>query len=119
MDTLYDQHGAAIAYIDDDETSIYIYDGTPVAWVMDDSVYGHNGRYLGWIQEGWFYDRGGHPAFFTDYARGGPVKPARRARPARGARRARPARSAREARPARPACSLSWSDATGEAYFSQ
>jgi hypothetical protein len=74
---------------------------------------------LGWLENGWIFDRWGHHVFFTDKAQGGPAKPARQARPARGARGTRPARGAREARPARPARSLSWSSLSSEAFFEQ
>jgi len=119
MKTLYNRSGRAIAYIDDDGKSIYLYSGKPVAWISGDSVYSYSGRYLGWIQYGWFYDRNGNPAFFTDDATGGLARPARSAKPARGAKGARPARGAREARPARPARSLSWSEFSNEDYFDQ
>ena len=119
METLYNSNGQAVAYIDDDGEYIYLYSGQPVAWLSDESVYAYSGRYLGWVQNGWFYDRDGRPAFFTENASGGPAKPARAARPAKGARAARPARGAREARPAKPARSLSWSELSNEDYFGQ
>ncbi len=72
METLYNSNGIAVAYIDDDEESVYLYSGTPVGWLSDDSVYAYYGRYLGWLQNGWFYDRQGQLAFFTDNSTGGP-----------------------------------------------
>lgn len=119
METLYSSSGQAVAYIDVDGQSIYLYNGTPVAWISDDSVYSYSGHYLGWFENGWFYDTSGMPAFFTDHSSGGPTRPARAARPARGARSARPARAARQARPARPARSLSWSKHSNSGYFNQ
>ena len=117
MRTLYDHRGRPVAYVDRDDTSIYLYGGDPVAWLSRDSVYAYSGRYLGWTQNGWFYDRTGKPAFFTPEATGGPAKPAKQAKPARGGRGARPSRGGRESRPARPARSTTWSDLSGEAYF--
>ena len=117
MNTFYDSSGNAIAYIDDDETSIYLYDGTPVAWLADGSVYDYGGTYLGWMQDGWLYDRHGAPVFFTDESSGGPVRPARSARPARGARGVRPIRGIRELRPIKPLRSASWSDNSGSQFF--
>ncbi len=119
MNTLYDRNGKAIAYVYDDNEHIYLYNGKPVAFLRDEHVYSFGGKYLGWIHNGWFYDRNGKPAFFTQDSTGGPARPARQARPARSARQARPAKSAREARPARPARSLSWSDLSNESYFEQ
>jgi hypothetical protein len=119
MDALYDSRGYAIAYVDNDGTSIYLYDGSAVGWIDQVDVYAYTGRYLGWIQEGWFFDRAGNRAFFTDATKGGPTKPARVARPARADRAARRVRGTREAKPARPACALSWAPSSGIDYFSQ
>ena len=119
METFYNSKGEAIAYVDRDGKSIYLFNGKPVAWLSKNRVYGYNGRYLGWYQMGWVYDRAGKPALFTSEASGGPVRPARRARPARGARRARPARGARQAAPARPARSTAWSSLSGSYFFGQ
>ena len=83
-------HGLATAYVDDDGTTIYLYDGSAVGWIDNVDVYAYSGRYLGWMQEGWLFDRVGNRAFFMDATKGGPPKPARSARPARartGARR--------------------------------
>jgi hypothetical protein len=116
IETLYNSHGRAVAYIFDGEYA-YLYDGRPAAFLRDEHVYAFSGRYLGWLQDGWVFDRLGQRAFFTSEATGGPARPARNARPARGARQARPARGAREARPARPARSLHWSANSDESFF--
>jgi len=47
--TLLNIEGRAVAYIADDGISIYLYDGNPVAWIDNDTIWGYNGRYLGWI----------------------------------------------------------------------
>jgi hypothetical protein len=119
MLTFYSRNGRAIAYLDDDEESIFLINGHAAAWLKDNNIYSYSGKYLGWIENGWIYDRSGRCAFFTDNAVGGPAKPARSATPARGARSAQPAKGAREARPARPAKSLSWSEYSNDAYFSR
>jgi len=119
MDTLYDSRGHAIAYVDTDGTSIYLYDGSAVGWLDQADVYAYSGRYLGWVQEGWFFDRVGNRAFFTDATRGGPAKPSRAARPPRGDRAARRVRAEREPKPKRPACALSWAPSSGAEYFAQ
>ena len=119
MQTLYNVDGAAVAYIDDDGSSIYLYSGSPVGWMSDEYVYAYSGRYLGWMQNGWMYDRSGHPAFFTEGSSGGPVRPVRQVRPVRGVRAVRPVRGVREVRPVRPVRSLNWSALSGEDYFDQ
>jgi hypothetical protein len=116
IETLYNVQGRAIAYVYEGEY-IYLYDGTPAAFLNDEHIYDFGGKYLGWMQDGWTFDRRGNRVFFTEDATGGPARPARQARPARGARQARPARGARQARPAKPARSLSWSNMSDESFF--
>ena len=119
--TFYNQQGRAIAWVGDnqDYMSVFLYDGSPVAWISNESVYAYSGRHLGFIQDGWVRDHNGHAVFFTDDASGGPAKPARQARPARGSRGARPARGARQARPAKAARITSWSPLSDESFFRQ
>jgi 4-fold beta-flower domain-containing protein len=52
----------------------------PIAIVDDESVsvYGFDGRHLGWFVEGWIRDHHGACVYYTDHATGGPVRPARR-----------------------------------------
>ncbi|HKC69286.1 MAG TPA: hypothetical protein VKG26_13705 [Bacteroidia bacterium] len=119
MTTFYNKLGVALAYISDDNQYIYLYNGTPVAWLSDENIYAYSGRYLGWIVNGVAYDRNGNAAFFTENSSGGPVKPPRAPRPPRGPRGPRPPRGAREPRPPRPARSLSWSHLSNEKYFTQ
>ena len=108
-----------MAYLDDDGTSIYLYNGAPVAWLSDDSIYAYSGKFLGWFTDGWVIDRHGHRVFFTKDSRGGPVRPVRSVRPVRGVRRVRPVRGVREVRPVRPVKSLSWSNLSSESFFQQ
>jgi hypothetical protein len=110
----YDRHGRAIAFSDDDDEALYLWNGRPIAFLNDGKVYAYSGRFVGWFEHGWLRDRRARCVAFTEDAEGGPAKPARHARPARGVRRARPARGARQAAPARPARSTSWSDSTLE-----
>ena len=45
--------GAGVAYIDtEDDSTIYLWNGTPAAYLQGDTVYGFNGRHLGWFEEG-------------------------------------------------------------------
>lgn len=117
--TFYNSEGRAVAYLDDNGESIYLYDGTPVAWLSEDSIYSYSGRYLGWFQNGWVWDLNGHCVFFTDNATGGVGRPIRQVRPVRGVRSVRPVRGVREVRPVRPVKSLSWSNLSGESFFEQ
>ena len=53
--SLYDSVGEAVAYIDsDDELNIYLWRGKPVAYLEHISLYGFNGKHLGWFKDGGF-----------------------------------------------------------------
>jgi hypothetical protein len=69
---LYNVEGRAVAYVYEGKY-IYLYGGKPVAFFHDEHVYGFDGTYLGWIQNGWIFDRHGCGAFFTKEATGGPA----------------------------------------------
>ena len=116
MLTFYDSSGTAVAHLDDDGESLYLYDGEPVAWLSEGSVFAYSGSYPGWFEDGWIYDRSGSPALFTDDASGGPRKPVRAVR---GIRNVRAVRPVREVTPVRPVLSSSWSEVSGPEYFSQ
>ena len=63
--SLYDSEGEARAYIDyDEEATIFMWDGTPVAFVEKDGrdlcVFGFNGSFLGWYEDGVIYDKKGY-----------------------------------------------------------
>lgn len=117
--TFYNVEGRNIAWSSgtQDYPTIFLLDGTPVAWIADNALYDYSGNYLGWFQDGWVRDRAGNAVFFTAEATGGPVKPARQARPVRGANTAHPVRGTREVQPTRPARTSSWSLLSDESFF--
>lgn len=63
--TLFDKEGEPRAYIDyDQEATIFMWDGTPVAFVEKDGdelcIFGFNGDFLGWYEDGLVYDKKGY-----------------------------------------------------------
>lgn len=119
MIAFHNQRGRAIAYIAEDGASIYLFRGTPVAYIANGKLYAYSGRFLGWFENGWFYDRDNRPALFSARASGGPLKPLRALKPLRGIRSIRPIRGVRELTPLRATRSLAWSDLSGSEYFEQ
>ena len=71
----WNQQGRPVAYIDDDDQSIYLWDGSPVAWIDGDAIYSYSVRFLGWLWDGWVRNLDGDCVFFTEFASGGPVRP--------------------------------------------
>lgn len=63
--TLFDSQGQAAAYVADDGSTIYLWDGEPVAYIDGDDVYGFNGRHLGWWESGTVYDSQGYATGYT------------------------------------------------------
>ena len=64
--SLFDKRGKPIAYIaDDGESTIYLWDGRPVAYLHDEHVYGFNGKHLGWYENGVVRDSEGAKIGFT------------------------------------------------------
>lgn len=63
--SLYDSNGEARAYIDfNKDATIFLWDGTPVAFIENNynniCVFGFNGRFLGWYENGIIYDKQGY-----------------------------------------------------------
>lgn len=71
--TLFDSDGKATAYIDASNKTmpIYLWSGEPVAYLYHSqyqncfSVYGFNGKHLGWFQDGLLIDHQGYIAGFV------------------------------------------------------
>jgi hypothetical protein len=114
---LWDLHGEAVAYIDDDQESIFLQDGTPVAWLSGNCVYTYRGKLLGWLREGWIFGPDGKCVLFTERSQPGAVKPFRQPPEDRGDRGMRPSRDVRE--PARKRCGRStvWSSTSARSFF--
>ncbi len=111
--TLYDGSGHAIAYIAfDKDATIYMWDGTPVAYLHGDNiyseteVYGFNGNHLGWFSVGIVYDTQGDRVGFTKST----CPYATYAEFAKYAKYAKPAKMAREAPHSKPTFTVTLSN---------
>jgi hypothetical protein len=63
--SLFDSQGDARAYIDfEEDATIFMWDGTPVAFLDKDGddicVFGFRGGFLGWYENGMIYDKNGY-----------------------------------------------------------
>ena len=109
--SLYDSKGDACAYIDlDDEMNIYLWDGTPVAFLEKDGneicIFGFNGRFLAWYENGIVYDNKG----YVIAAKKGVVNMIYRIEPIKGLQRITPLKSITQLVPMQPMLRDSWSD---------
>jgi hypothetical protein len=72
--SLFNYEGKAEAYVAlDEELTIYLWSGKPVAYLEADDaggfhVYGFNGKHLGWFVKGVIWDHGGKAACATEDA---------------------------------------------------
>ncbi|MFB8676931.1 4-fold beta flower protein [Enterococcus gallinarum] len=114
----YDHNGKPIAYLSDDK-HIFLFSGEPVAYFSDDSIYGFNGKYLGWFKDGWIIARDGTRVFFTENSIGGPMKPMKKMKPIKSMKQMKPMKSIKEIKPIKSITSLSWSTLSGTSFFKQ
>lgn len=64
---LFNRAGAAVAYVDgEDGSTIYLWGGAPVAYLDGTSIFGFNGRHIGWFEDGVVRDGRGERAGFTE-----------------------------------------------------
>ncbi len=55
--TLFNQLGEPEAYIDrTKENTIFLWNGKPVAYILEDAVYSWEGEHIGWFEDDVFYD---------------------------------------------------------------
>lgn len=116
--TFYDSTGKPIAYLSDDNTHIYLFNGKAVAYLYDEAVYSYNGKQLGWFEEGWVRDLNGHCVFFTEITNGvGPIKPIKKIKPIKNIKNIKPIKNIRQIKRIKAIKSLSWSNLSRENFF--
>lgn len=104
--TLFDAAGSATAYIDtEQELSIYLWNGTPVAYLDKSSTYGFNGKHLGWLKQGVVRDREGYGIGFIE----GAVSKLTKLEPLKALQRLSPLRSFQELEPLELLLRSTWS----------
>lgn len=111
---LHDSGGQPVAYISlKDDLTINVWSGTPVAYLDGDSVYGFNGKHLGWFRNGLIYDQEGEIVVATRERLGGR---ATQGSP-KALRQLKPLKGLKELKPLRPLFLLSWSETPAIIFF--
>ena len=111
---LFDSQGRAVAYIaEDSDQTIYLWSGKPVAYLDEDSVYGFNGKHIGWLKGGAIYDHDGNlvAAIADRFAQ--PVS----IPPPKSFKQFRPFKAFKEFKPFKPFFTTSWSDIPARVFF--
>ena len=111
--TLFDSDGSARAYIDySQEATIFLWDGTPVAFLKNDGrnmcVFGFNGNFLGWYEDGVIFDIKGNAVG----ARKGAVSMITKIEPIKGIQKITPIRPITSITPIKPIFSNRWSSSS-------
>ena len=114
--TFFDENGEPIAYSDDNE-HIFLFDGSAVAFISDDSIYDYDGKHLGWFEDGWVRDGNGYCVFFTDEAIGGPMHPMKSMKPMKSLKELKPLKGLKELKPLKSLKSSSWSQQSNVNFF--
>jgi hypothetical protein len=103
---LYNSDGEAIAYIDtEDDLTIYLWKGKPLAYLEDGSVWGFNGNHLGWFEEGIIWDHKGYAVGCIKDA----VSMLYKLKPLKGLKNLKPLKSLKELKPLKPLKKNKWS----------
>lgn len=110
----FDSTGTAVAYVADDLT-IYLWTGKPVAYLSEDSVYGFNGKHLGWLQKGAIFDNEGNVVAAAAARFQGGLKPAG----PKGFKEFKPFKNFKEFKPFKPFFGVTWSDVPARYFFLQ
>lgn len=110
--------GAYINYADND-TAIYIWDGTAVAYVENEKkIYRFDGRFLGWYTDGILYGKDGYAvAAQNGIVKGAISMTAPHPEPAKSPKSRKPDREIQSAEPAFPHFENSWSETSLTSFF--
>jgi len=103
--SLYDMEGEAVAYIDTDDATIYLWGGKPVAYLDGTNIYGFNGKHIGWLEEGIIWDHDGDGVGFIK----GAVNKLTKLESLKGLKELKPLKSLKELAPLKPLKSRRWS----------
>ncbi len=105
----YDRGGNPICYLSEkDDETIFLFNGNPVAYICDISVYSFKGKHLGWYENGWIYDNDGYCVLYTQNASGGPARPTSKVIPTRYTTGTKPVKGTKMVRPSKPVKGLQW-----------
>ena len=99
--------GKAVLFTNN-KNDIFSFNGIPVGYIHNDSVYSYFGSHIAWFFDGWILNHNGEAEFFTKDAVGGPGKPALQNIPNRLMPQTPPNRRARATPPSRSPKRNSW-----------
>jgi hypothetical protein len=93
--------------------TFYLWSGEPVAYLVEDSVFGFNGKHLGWHHKGLVYDHDGGVVVAPAAAFRDSVAPP----PIRSLKQLKPLKGLKELKPLKPLFGTSWSSIPARVFF--
>jgi hypothetical protein len=112
--SFFDSRGQASAYLDlGGDLTFFLWSGEPVAYLVEESIYGFNGKHLGWYRDGMVFDHDGDIVAAPSSAFRMPVEPA----PIRRLKGLKPLKGLKELRPLKPLFGRTWSDIPARVFF--
>ena len=106
----YDKLGKPFAYMME-ETTIYTFNGEPVAYIEYEDIYAFEGSHLGYLEDGNVWDHNGDMLLFTDISRFGvgPLKPKKSLKTKKGLKSRIPLKGKKDLKLRKPLKSRNWS----------
>lgn len=112
--TIFGREGEASAYVDTTDTAtIFLWMGRPVAYLSDGSLYGYNGKHLGWLDNGIVRDNEGYAVGFLS----GAMTTLTKLEGLKGLKQLRPLKALKQLEPLRPLYSSYWSNTPLELFL--
>lgn len=112
--SLYDAQGRAAAYLDPTSgLTFYLWTGEPVAYLEEESVFGFNGKHLGWFHNGTVYDNEGNVVVAPASA----FRTAVEAASPRSPKQFKPFKGFKEFKPFKPYFGFSWASLPARVFF--
>ena len=105
----FNKTGKAVWYTNN-KNDIFSFDGTPVGYIQNDSVYAYFGAHLAWFFDGWIINHNGEAMFFIKNVIGGPAIPAIQSIPNKLTKQTIPNKRPRATPPSRPPKRNSWAN---------
>jgi hypothetical protein len=110
--TLFDSSGQPVAYVDmKDEMTIYLWNGYPVAFLVSSnncfSIYGFNGKHLGWFEKGIIRD---HRGMGVGFSKGAVSNIQLKSEPLKKLKKLKSLKSLQQLEPLRPADAAKFSE---------
>ncbi len=114
----YNKRGSLIAYTEDN-CHIFKFNGEPLAYINEDSVYTYEGKHLGFYQDGWIRDNDNMCVFFTKGAKNGPPRAMQDIGRVKSPKSKIPTKKTRDHQLKKPEIKQVWSELSSIKFFQQ